>query len=140
MASSKGNNNRQKSAHKAIKKNHRGIVVIGTLFFLFGFLAGYIGAEYLGKSDCFVLNGEERITVSLGEAYTYTEQGATVISFGRDLSSQVTIQTDLPIDANEGCIIDTSKEATYTIIYTIDDIQYGSVKRIRTITVLGGNF
>ncbi len=138
MASGTKNSNWSKSAKKAMKKTHRGITVIGILCLLIGFATGYLGAEYLSENDCFELIGEKKITVIQGAAYSYTEEGAKIISLGRDLSAQIQIDTELQLDADGAYIIDTSAETTYVITYTVDDIKYGNIKRIRTITVVGG--
>lgn len=138
MASGKKTNNWSRSAKKAIRKTHRGITVIGVICLLIGFAAGYIGAEYLSENDCFELIGEKEINVPQGSTYTYMEEGAKIISLGRDLSTQIQIDTNLTTDVNGAYIIDTSAETTYVITYTVDDIKYGNIKRIRTITVIGG--
>ena len=139
-ASGKRKNNWSKRAKKAIKRTHRGITLIGILCLLIGFALGYIGAEYLSENDCFELLGEQEIAVAQGTTYSYTEEGVKIISFSRDLSSQVQITTDLPIDENGNYMIDTSVETTYIITYTVEDIKYGNIKRIRKITVVGGEF
>ena len=137
-ASEQQKNNWTRSAKKAAKKSHKAIKWIALIFFIIGFTAGYFGGEYLCVNDCFALNGETHITVKQGTAYTYYEEGATVISLGRDLSSEVIIETDLTPTENGTYPIDTSVEQTYTITYTVDDFRYGSVKKIRFITVTGG--
>ena len=128
----------RKKAKKAIKKTHRGVIAIGVICLLLGFAIGYIGSEYLSENDCFILNGEKNIAVPKDSSFTYMEEGAQIISLGRDLSAQVIIDTTLPTDANGNYIVDTSTETTYVITYTVDDIKYGNIKRIRTITVVGG--
>lgn len=132
------NNNWGKNAKKAAKKAHRAVAWIAIFFLAIGFAAGYFGAEYLGADDCFVLIGETEITVPLGSAYIYAEHGAKIISLGRDISSDVIIDSELTADENGNYPIDTSVERTYVITYTIDDIRYSGVKKIRTITVTGG--
>lgn len=138
MASKKASHNWGKYAKKAAKRSHRGIIAIGVIFLLIGFATGYYGATYLGQNDCFELNGEKKITIAQGSSYTYHEAGARIVSLGRDLSAQVVVETNLPIDENGNCMIDTSMAGVYTITYTVDDIQYGDIKRIRTINIVGG--
>ena len=132
------NNNWGKNAKKAAKKAHRAVAWIAILFLAIGFAAGYFGSEYLGADDCFVLIGETEITVPQGSAYIYAEHGAQIISLGRDISSDVIIDSELIADENGSYPVDTSVERTYVITYTIDDIRYSGVKKIRTITVTGG--
>ena len=138
MASEQQKNNRFKTAKKAAKKTHSAVKWIALIFLAIGFAAGYLGGEYLCANDCFVLNGEAHITVRQGTAYTYYEEGATIVSLGRDISSDVIIETELTATENGTYPVDTTVEQTYTITYTVDDIRYGSVKKIRFITVTGG--
>lgn len=142
MASEKKSNywgkNAQTAVKKAAKKTHRGIFAVGVIFLLIGLAVGYLGAAYLSREDCFVLNGEKAIMVAKGSEFTYQEEGAKIISLGRDLSTQVRIDTDLQSNETGDYPIDTSIEATYVITYTVEDIKYGNIKRIRTITVVGG--
>ena len=137
MASGK-QNNWGKYAKKSVKKAHRGIVAIGLIFLLIGFAVGYFGAEYLSENDHFTLRGEKDILVEQGSLFLYQEEGVEIVSLGRDISNEVSIDTDIPIDANGNYQIDTSVAKTYIITYTVDDIKYGNIKRIRTITVTGG--
>ena len=94
--------------------------------------------RYFLFGDRICLIGETEITVPLGSAYIYAEHGAKIISLGRDISSDVIIDSELTADENGNYPIDTSVERTYVITYTIDDIRYSGVKKIRTITVTGG--
>lgn len=138
MATEQQKNNWNKAAKKAVRKSHRGIKWIALFFLAIGFAAGYLGCEYLCADDCFILNGETHITIPIGSDYTYYDEGATVISLGRDISSEVTIETDLTATENGTYPIDTTTENVYTITYTVDDFRYGPVKKIRFITVIGG--
>lgn len=131
-------NNWGKHAKKAAKKTHKGILAIGLLFLLIGAAAGYLGAAYLCQNDQFQVKGEKELYVAQGTPCTYVELGASVISLGRDLSDQVKIQTDLPQDSEGNYTVDTSAPTTYVITYTVDDIRFGNIKRIRTIQVTGG--
>lgn len=130
--------NFKKPIKKAAKKTHRGISTIAVIFLFVGAVLGYMGAMYISENDCFVINGDKETYVKLGTPCTYVELGATVISYGRDLSDFVRIEHDFPKDGNGNFIVDTSVEKTYVITYTIDDIKYGTIKRIRTITIVGG--
>ena len=132
------NNNWAKSAQKLVRKKRSALRWIALIFLAAGFAAGYFGAEYLCSNDCFYINGESHITIQKGTDYTYPDEGATVISFGRDLSTEIIIETDLPTIENGTYFVDTSKEQTYTITYTIDDLRYRGVKKVRFITVTGG--
>ena len=41
-------------------------------------------------------------------------------------------------DENGNFTVDTSVEKTYVITYTIDDFKYRNIKKVRTITIVGG--
>ena len=137
MASEQQKNNWARSAKKAARKTHKRIKWIALIFLAIGFATGYWGGKYLCANDCFTLNGKTHITVKQGTAYTYYEEGATIVSFGRDISSELIIETDLTATENGTYPIDTSTERTYTITYTVDDLRYRSVKKVRFITVTG---
>lgn len=138
MASEQQNNNWAKSAQKLAKKKRSALCWIALIFLAIGFAVGYFSAEYLCSNDCFFINGDSHITVQKGTDYTYQDEGATVISFGRDLSTEISIDTDLTPTENGTYLIDTSTEQTFTITYTVDDLRFRGVKKVRFITVTGG--
>lgn len=139
VASNYWGKNAKKAAQKAARKAHGGMIAVALISLLVGFAAGYLGASYLSVNDHFSVIGEKEIVVRQGESYIYQEKGAELISLGRNISSEVIIQSELTPDENGNYPIDTSAETTYVITYTTDDIKYGNIKRIRTITVVGGN-
>ena len=138
MPSKPSSNQFKKQAKKAVKKTHGGILAIAVIFLVLGAIIGYVGAMYITQNDCFVINGNRETYVTQGTPCTYIELGATVISFGRDLSESVRIEHDFPADENGNFTVDTSVEKTYVITYSIDDFKYRNVKKIRTITIVGG--
>ena len=139
MASNYWGKNAKKAAKKSVRKAHKGIIATALISLLIGFAAGYLGASYLSINDHFSVIGEKEIILQQGESYIYQEKGAELISLGRNISSEVVILHELIPDEYGNYPIDTSAERTYVITYTTDDIKYGNIKRIRTITVVGGN-
>ena len=116
------------------------IAIILTL--IIAVACGVFAEKLITKSDCFLLVGNKDIEIELGTAdstYTYTEEGVKVISFGKDISDKITITTNM-IDNNDGTYtIDTSEEGDYYIMYTVDSLKYGKIKRVRTFTVGANN-
>ena len=80
------------------------------------------------KDDRFVLNGEKEITLAVGEVYE--EQGAEVISFGRDISENVVISGDT---------VDETTEGVYQIVYSVEDLRWGEYQLVRVVTVGDGD-
>lgn len=116
------------SVSKAVKKSHKGVLLLALLFLLIGAAAGAAVSWFMTKDDRFVLNGEKEITLAVGEAYE--EQGAEVISFGRDISENVVISGDT---------VDESTEGVYQIVYSVEDLRWGEYQLVRVVTVGDGD-
>ena len=125
------------------KKTFRSIGVKGILIILLFFIIGAgigVGITYfISKDDCFVINGVDEITLCLGDVnsdeWMYQDEGVKAISLGRDISSNVIIETNLKTNDNGKYYAES--EGTYYMIYKFDDIKYGkifTVERIRLIT------
>lgn len=109
-------------AKKKITKKKIGLFVF-VLILAIGGVAGFFTAKYVTRNDIFEIIGEKTITLSLGQ--TYQDEGARAISFGRDISSKIVTESD----------VDYSKEGTYYIKYTVEDIRYRNIERYRTIVI-----
>ena len=116
------------SVSKAVKKSHKGVLLLALLFLLIGAAAGAAVSWFMTKDDRFVLNGEKEITLAVGEAYE--EQGAEVISFGRDISENVVISGDT---------VDETTEGVYQIVYSVEDLRWGEYQLVRVVTVGDGD-
>ena len=116
------------SVSKAVKKSHKGVLLLALLFLVLGAAAGAAVSWFMTKDDRFVLNGEKEITLAVGEAYE--EQGAEVISFGRDISENVVISGDT---------VDESTEGVYQIVYPVEDLRWGEYQVVRVVTVGDGD-
>lgn len=116
------------SVSKAVKKSHKGILLLALLFLVIGAAAGAAVSWFMTKDDRFVLNGEKEITLAVGEAYE--EQGAEVISFGRDISENVVISGDT---------VDETTEGVYQIVYSVEDLRWGEYQLVRVVTVGDGD-
>lgn len=119
-------NTARRAAEKAIKKTHSATVFLVILFLIIGIVAGVAASMLLTKNDKFVLNGEKEIHLAVGE--TFTDPGATVCSFGRDLSGMVQVGGDRSS-------FDPSVEGIYQFVYTVEDFRWGDYQLVRTVIV-----
>lgn len=134
----------KKSAKRAIRKTHPATLLAAFLCLLIGIAAGGFYTLHISKGDCFRLHGESAYTVAQGVPFTYREEGAEAISFGRDVSEKIQVETTLQKDAAGNYVIPTDKAGVYTITYTVDCLKYGAknpngaIRRIRVFTVSNG--
>lgn len=123
----------QKKANKQIKKLGAGAMLGALLLLVVGAVGGYFGVQMLTKKDCFELIGKDEITLQLGE--NYVDEGAKIVAFGKDVSEDITIETDLK--KNMDGTFTAEEEGTYYIVYKSNNFKYGSlfkVQKIRLIT------
>lgn len=114
----------RRTAEKAVKKTHKLTLSLAVLFLVIGLAAGAAAAWGLTRGDRFVLVGDKQITLALGQAYE--EQGAEIVSFGRDISDKAVISGDT---------VDVNKAGVYQVVYTVKDLRWGSYQLVRTVTV-----
>ena len=119
---------RSSSAAKAAKKLHPATVVLAAVFLAVGIGAGIFASEALSAGDSFTLNGGREVHLSLGEAFD--DPGATVLSFGRDISDRVQVGGDADR-------FDADTPGTYYFVYTVDDLRWGDYQLVRTVIVGG---
>ncbi len=119
---------RSSSAAKAAKKLHPATVVLAAVFLAVGIGAGVFASEALSAGDSFTLNGGREVHLSLGEAFD--DPGATVLSFGRDISDRVQVGGDADR-------FDADTPGTYYFVYTVDDLRWGDYQLVRTVIVGG---
>lgn len=133
----------QKSAKRAVKKMHPATKLIAVLCLVVGIAAGVFYTLRVSADDRFLLRGNVAYSVDLGSTFTYAEEGVEAVSFGRDVSGKLHVETSLQKDTAGNYIIPTDKEGVYTITYTVDSFKFGEhapngvIKRIRTFTVCG---
>ena len=132
----------QKVTRKVKKIGIKAILII-LLVTLFGVGIGVSACWFVSRDDCFQIIGMEEITLTLKDedatSFTsnniYYDEGVKVISFGRDISNDVYVETNLKQHEDGGYYAD--EVGTYYMIYKVDDIKYGkifTVQRIRLIT------
>lgn len=121
-----------KKVNKHIKKVSASAILIAIFLLIGGALGGYFAIQPLMKNDCFELVGKDEITLTVGE--TYKDEGVKVIAFGRDEKDKVIVNSNMEKDENGNY---TSKEeGTFYLEYTVDNIKYGSVFKIKKIRLV----
>ncbi len=127
----------KRKAKSKAKKIHPLTYVICFLCLALGVGAGIGGYSLICRNDTFRVRGEANYVLKVGEQdqLTYKDEGVKIIEFGRDISDKVLTETNLTETDDGKYTVDTSKEGSYYIIYTVDSPKYGKVERIRTITV-----
>ena len=114
--------------------------VIWVFALLLGLALGAFACHFICRNDGFELKGKSEYTLDLGgegSSVIYTDKGASAVSFGKDISKNIRVSTSLEEYGDGEYKIDTSKEGVYYIVYTVDDVRFGDVKRVRTIRVGG---
>ena len=147
----RSSNKKSKNSNvRAIKSLGFKAILIVLLVTLVGVAIGAGVCWYVCQDDCFTIIGKEEFTMPMstieyvnGEAIevptSYFDEGVKVVSFGRDISNEVYVETDLK--KNEDGSYYADEVGTYYIIYKTDDIKYGkvfTVERIRLITFVEG--
>ena len=113
-----------KTAEQAVKKSHPATVILTIVFLIVGIAAGVLVSRQITKNDKFILNGEKIVQMEVGGAFV--DEGATVISFGRDISSDVQVSGDE---------LNADVEGVYQLVYTVDDLRWRDYRLVRVIIV-----
>ena len=113
-----------KTAEQAVKKSHPATVILTIVFLIVGIAAGVLVSRQITKNDKFILNGEKTVQMEVGGAFV--DEGATVISFGRDISSGVQVSGDE---------LNADVEGVYQLVYTVDDLRWGDYRLVRVVVV-----
>lgn len=114
--------------------------VIWVIALALGVALGAFACYFLCRNDGFELKGKNELILPVGaegSSVTYVDKGATAVSFGRDISRDINVSTNLKEIGDGEYMVDTSKEGVYFIIYTVEDVRFGDIKRVRTIRVGG---
>ena len=138
---SKAKGKAKRKAKSKAKKISVFSYVIWAIALILGIAIGALACAFVCRNDCFELNGKKEYTIDVGEegsSTIYKDKGVKIVSMGKDISKKVKTSTNLKEVGDGEYLIDTSKEGSYYIIYSVDDARFGEVKRIRTFKV-GGN-
>lgn len=125
----------KKETKKAYKRLTPLSVVVIVSVFVLSVVLGVVAEKLITRKDEFVLLGNKSYEIEVGQEFTYTEEGFRIISFGKDLSDKVKIDTNMTKNLDGTYSIDTSVEGDYFIKYTVDSHKFGKIKRVRTFTV-----
>lgn len=112
-----------KKTEKRKSKKSFGLIFCVILIAI-GAVCGYFVSQKVTENDKFEIVGEKVIEVEVGG--TYTDEGAVVISFGKNLSSKIKTENN----------IDFSTAGQYYIKYTVDNFRFKGVARYRIIKVV----
>ena len=128
----KSNKKASKKVAKSINKLTPGAIFIALVLLVVGAVGGYFGLSLVIKNDCFELIGKDEITLIVGDRYQ--DDGCRVIAFGQDDSDKVMIDTNL--DKTPEGEYTSDEEGTFYIVYTVDNLKYGSVFKIKKIRLI----
>ena len=144
--SKKTKNKIKRMAKNELKSTTKRITIGGKVAIILTFLIAVAGGvcveKIITKNDVFALNGNKEYAFEIGHnggSYEYIDEGFKVVSFGRNIADKVSVDTNMTRGNDGQYIIDTSLEGDYYIIYTVEDIKYGHIKRVRTFTVGANN-
>lgn len=132
----------KKPKKRQINKAKKMVKGVGVKGWLIAFLVLLIGAGagvgsyfLVCKNDDFKLLGKEELIITTAEKYV--DEGVSIIAFGKDISSEVKIDTDMKQDSNGNFYSDVI--GTHYITYYTTELKYGSifkVQKIRLVTVV----
>lgn len=121
-----------KKAVRKLKKLSPTALVISALLLVGGAVGGWFGTQFLTKNDCFTLIGKDEITMVVGQSYN--DQGAKVVSFGKDLSDNVEVETNLT--KNTDGTYTSNEVGTFYMVYTVDSIKYNTIFKVQKIRLI----
>ena len=127
----------KKTIKKAVKKMHPATIVCGVLFLAVGLVSGYFGCKMITKNDVFEVVGDKEIVLELNSDTIYTDPGVDCVSFGKDISDKVLVDTNMTLNHDGTYTINTSVAGEYYLIYTVDSPRYKDVQKVRVIKVGG---
>ena len=135
MANNTGGWN-SKKAQKALKKLHKGYLIVMVVTLLIGVAVGAYYAYTLTANDKFELIGEKSSTVRVGDTLSYTDEGIKCTSMGKDVSDKVQIRTNMTRSADGKTFTgSTDTEGEYFIEYTITEGRFQGLSRVRIFTI-----
>ena len=118
------NRNAARRAARSAKKLHPLTLILALVFLAAGIAGGIFLSRRLPQTDRFDLNGAAVVRLEVGEQFS--DEMATVVSFGRDISSKVTVGGDA---------LNVEEEGIYQLVYTVDDLRWGDYQRVRVVIV-----
>lgn len=121
-----------KKATKELKKLGAKSIISAIICLVLGIGIGAGAWFFVCRKDKFDLIGQDELSLTLNQ--TYTDQGVKIIAFGKDVSSQVIIETNLEPQGNN--IYGATESGTYYIKYTTQNFKYGKLFKIQKIRLI----
>ena len=87
-------------AKSKVKRIHPMTFVICFLCLAIGIGAGIGAYSFICRDDCFRLKGDDNYTVSVGTIFNYKDEGVKIIEFGKDISKEAKVETNLTKNEN----------------------------------------
>ena len=106
--------------------------IFGIIFFIVGIGAGCGVWFGLSRNDTFELVGNADISLVITEKYEDT--GVKIISFGKDASATISIETNLLVDQDGKYYAE--EIGTYYIKYTTTDFKFGKLFNIEKVRLI----
>ena len=126
----------KKKMKKALKKLHRGYIMVIVISLLLGAVGGAAYAYTVTARDEFVLCGNKETEISVGTKLTYEDEGIKCISMGKDVSDKVEIKTNMDRSEDGKTFTATTFAAgEYYISYTVTEGRYAGLSRVRVFKV-----
>ena len=126
----KQNKSQKKQLEKTIKTSSLKTLLVSFILIVVGFVIGAGGYFLICRNDTFEIIGGDEITLTLDEAYV--ENGVKAIEFGKDISQNVVIETNMNLDENKK----STEIGTFYVKYTIDSLKYGKIFKIEKIKLV----
>ncbi len=128
----------KRKAKKAVKRTHIGYIVIVIVSLVIGLVGGWLGTAYITRNDVFEVKGEKITEYKIGDVIKYTDEGINYVSFGKDLSGEYEIETNMTKNTDGSYTADTSEAGTFTIKYKIKSGRCKGLTLYRAFTVTNG--
>ena len=122
----------RKKATKELNKVDTTTWIIAILVLIVGIGIGIGTWFFLSKNDCFEIIGNDELVLTLED--TYIDEGVNIISFNKDVSDTIQIETDL--EKNVDGEYYAEEIGTYYIKYSSTDIKYGTIFKIEKIRLI----
>lgn len=123
MAQKKKSSTKKNNSNKQGKKKQSVFLTTLIIIALIFGAGGYFTFHLMTQNDEFTIIGEKTITLSVGD--DYEDEGAKIISFGKDRQGTLRIEST----------VDTEKAGEYYVKYSSTDYRYKNVVRYRYVIV-----
>lgn len=121
----------RKTIEKKIKKSSPLMLFLAVIFLMLGIGGGYLTYWLISKNDCFEILGSEEVTLTLDEEYT--DEGVSIIEFGKDISKNAVYATNLK--ERDGRFY-SDEVGTFYIKYSVDSLKYGKIIKIEKVRLI----